>query len=107
MPRKLGPPPRLKGIRVSHGALLQIQKQQRRLAQQIRRLRGGLGGRTGIVVGSLAQQQRQFGRIVRRNDQAYQNQLERITRTNLTRNALQFELILDKLVSRIWARLGR
>ena len=107
MPRNLGPPPRIQGIRVSHGALLRIQRQQRKLARRIRQLSGGLGGRSGIVVGSLSQQQRQFGRIVRRNDQAFQNQLERITRTNLARNVKHLELALDKLISRSWAQLER
>ena len=107
MARNLGPPPKLRGIRVSHGALLRIQRQQRKLGRRIRQLSGGLSGRTGIVVGSLNQQSRQFGRIVRRNDQAFQNQLERITRTNFTRNARQLELVLDKIVSRIWTQLER
>ena len=107
MARNLGPPPRIQGIRVSHGALLRIQRQQKKLARRIRQLSGGLGSRTGIVVGSLSQQQRQFGRIVRRNDQAFQNQLERITRTNFLRNAQYLELALDKMISRIWANLER
>ena len=107
MPRNLGPPPRIQGIRVSHGALLRIQRQQRKLARRIRQLSGGFSGRTGIVVGSLSQQRSQFGSIVRRNDQAFQNQLERITRENFTRNSLRLEAALDKMVSRIWAQLER
>ena len=104
---RLGPPPRIRGIRVSHGALLRIQRQQRALATRMRGFLGGLSGRTGIVVGSLSQQSRQIGRIVRRNDQAFQNQLRRITTRQFMRNSLQLELALDKLVSRVWAQLER
>ena len=100
---RLGPAPTIQGIRVSHGALLRIQRQQRKLARKIRGLTGGLSGRTGIVVGSLGQQARQFGRIVRGNDQAFENRLERITRNNFIRNSHNLELAFDKLINRVWA----
>ena len=100
MPGKLGPAPKIRGIRVTHGALLRIQRQQRQLAQKMRRFNGT---RTGIIAGTGSK----FGKIARGNDQALQNQLERITKKHFTQNAARLEQAMDKLISRVWAHLDR